>query len=537
MKHYLLICSVVFATVTNATAADRPEIMLGAAKRASDDRPWRVDGQVTADPGDIKISGVVHARDFDLTVESAAGVKRQIVVGKKGWISEDGGQTWAEGMADDRRFYYLAHTPIRFSGQEKIPAFEVVGTIKEGNDSLLHVRFKAPEKVAYEGDRPNAWILLQDGKPQTIRRYHGPAAFENAYVTSRVEYSAISDAQPVMPPPGNPTATARAAGPEALLMAAMKKMSTGTWEVKGTATFKKTIKLEGLLSGSDFDLSMEPGSQPGAPLRGIVIGDKAWVCSDGKTWRPGSKDDRLLYNLTHTPISSGRIEPAFEEVGREQRDSATWLHIRLKVPEENVDPKSLPQYWLVLDAEGAPLHIGHVEMPTFQRGSTDVTLCSFDYNPTSRKIAPPTGSKENQQALGPPLDDRMHGFNEIEANKSKWAGKVVRISVTPKLLQSEEMGSGGYRAMLKDTATPLPAYGLVEFPRGGLVELGFLKTTVSGAHNWSKLEEMGALGRTEGEPVSLYVQVIPIGQKPAARSIAVGSKMVREADGAVSYTW
>ncbi len=108
---------------------------------------------------------------------------------------------------------------------------------------------------------------------------------------------------------------------------------------------------------------MDPGSKPGVPLRGIVIGDKAWVCNDGKTWHAGTADDRFLYNLAHTPIMSGRTVPAFEKVGSEERDGATWLHLRLKVPEKDIDPKSLPQYWLVLDKKGAPLYIGRAEMP------------------------------------------------------------------------------------------------------------------------------------------------------------------------------
>ncbi len=164
-------------------------------------------------------------------------------------------------------------------------------------------------------------------------------------------------------------------------------------------------------------------------------------------------------------------------------------------------------------------------------------MCSFDYAPANEKIAPPSGVETASDAPGPPVDEEIHGFNEIEAHKFDWAGKVVRVSLSPKLLQSEEIGRDVYRAMLKDTATPLPAYGLVEFPHGGLVELGFLKKTVPGAHNWSELEEMGALGRTEGEPVSLYLQVVPIGEKPAARCIAVGSKLVRDASGKVSYSW
>src|SRR6266481_6578852 len=53
--------------------------------------------------------------------------------------------------------------------------------------------------------------------------------------------------------------------PDALLSAAMKKMGTGVWSVDGTVTVKKTIKLHGLLSGEDFDLTMEPGVKPNAP--------------------------------------------------------------------------------------------------------------------------------------------------------------------------------------------------------------------------------------------------------------------------------
>src|SRR5439155_22925790 len=48
---------------------------------------------------------------------------------------------------------------------------------------------------------------------------------------------------------------------------------------------------------------------------------------------------------------------------------------------------------------------------------------------------------------------------------------------------------------------------------------------------------MGALGRTDGEAVSFYVEVISIGEKPAARAVAVGAKFNRDADGTVSYTW
>jgi tetratricopeptide (TPR) repeat protein len=284
----------------------------------------------------------------------------------------------------------------------------------------------------------------------------------------------------------------------------------------------------GLLSGEDFDLAMEPGTKPGVPMRGIVIKDKAWVCSDGETWHAGSPDDRLLYNWAHVPIMTGRQLPPFEKVGTEQRNGQTWLHVRLKVPEKNVDPKELPQYWLVLDTQGQAQYIGHTEMPMFSQARNEVMHCSLDYAPAKEKIEPPL--------LGPPVDDKVYGFNDIEQHKFDWKGKIVRMEVTPKILESKQIGEDTYRAFLKDTATP-NHYGVVEFPHDALVKLGFLKKIVSGAHAWEDLEKMGALGRTGGEPVSFYVQVIPIGEKPAARAVAVGAKLVREADGSVSYTW
>ena len=323
------------------------------------------------------------------------------------------------------------------------------------------------------------------------------------------------------------SATSTQEKPDALLAAAMEKMSTGVWSVNGTVAVEKTIKLHGRLSGEDFDLTMER-VKPNAPMRGIVIKDKAWVCSDGETWHAGTPDDRLLYNWAHTPIMTGRLEPAFENVGTEQRDGQTWLHIRLKVAEAKADPKELPQYWLVLDSQGQAQYIGHTEMPMFSQAKKEVLYCSFDYAPAKENIAPPP--------LGPPVDDKAYGFYDIEQHKFDWKGKIVRLQVTPKLLESKQIGESTYRAFLKDTATP-NHYGVVEFPHDALVKLGFLKKIVSGAHSWEELEKMGALGRTEGDPVSFYVQVIPIGEKPAARAVAVGAKLSREADGSVTYTW
>jgi tetratricopeptide (TPR) repeat protein len=328
--------------------------------------------------------------------------------------------------------------------------------------------------------------------------------------------------------PQKKAAVATRENPNALLNAAMKNMETGVWSVNGTVTAKKTIKLHGLLSGEDFDLTMEPSAKPGVPMRGIVIKDKAWVCSDGETWHAGSPDDRLLYNWTHVPIMADRQFPPFEKVGSDRRNGETWLHIRLKVPEKKINPKELPQYWLVLDSQGRAQYIGHTEMPMFSQARNEVMYSSFDYAPAKDKIAPPP--------LGTPVDDKAYGFHDIEQHKFDWKNKIVRLEVTPKILESRQIGEDTYRGFFKDTETP-NHYGVVEFPHDALVKLGFLKKIVSGAHAWEDLEKMGVLGRTEGKPVSFYVEVIPIGEKPAARAVAVGARLVRDPDGSVSYTW
>jgi hypothetical protein len=510
------------------SSQEKPEAILAAAKRASETRAWRVEARIEANK-QMNISGIVAGSDFDLTIETVDGTKRQITLGDKSWVSEDGGKTWKNAEVKDRRFYYLVHTPITFSADQKIPPHEKVAPEKGEDTNLFHLRFKAAEKIHYEGDRPNWWIALENGKPTVIRRYHGPGALEGEsdYVTTDASYTETSDQPPVVPPPGNPHALAAEAGPENLLMAAMKKMNEGVWEVKGTATFTKTIKLHGLLSGKDFDLTMEP--EAGSAVRRlIVIKDRAWASSDaGESFHPGTPDDRLLYTLTHTPILSGRLEPPFEKVETKQEQGATWLHIRLKV-NEKTDDSQLPHYWLVSDAQGQPRYIGRASLPVINPTTNSVIHCSFDYAPAKEKIAPPP--------LGAPVDQKVHGFNDIEQHKFDWAKKIVHIEVDPKLLQSEQIGEDVYRGFLKDTATP-NHYGVVEFPYDALVRLGFLKKTVSGTHAWEQLKEMGAAGRTEGAPVSFYVEIIPIGEKPAARAIVVGAKLSREADGTVTYSW
>src|SRR5437867_9283851 len=139
---------------STASKQEKPEAILSAAKKLADAKAWSVQAHVTADK-DMKISGIIFGKDFDLTIETVDGTTRQIALGDKSWSSDDGGKTWKENEEMDRRFYYLMHTPIKYSASEKIPPFAAVGTEKLGDESLLHIRFIAPDNITYHGDRAN----------------------------------------------------------------------------------------------------------------------------------------------------------------------------------------------------------------------------------------------------------------------------------------------------------------------------------------------------------------------------------------------
>src|SRR5437660_11979501 len=122
--------------------------------------------------------------------------------------------------------------------------------------------------------------------------------------------------------------------------------------------------------------------------------------------------------------------------------------------EKNVNPKSLTQYWLVLDSKGQAQYIGHAEIPMFSRGTTDVIHCSLDYAPAKEKIAPP---KDELITLGQPVDDTLHGFRDIDAHKLDWAGKVVQIEIDPRLSQATKLEAHTDQAFLKDPANHQPS--------------------------------------------------------------------------------
>lgn len=174
-----------------ATNAPAPETLLAIAKKnMASHTAWKFSATVDARET-MKLTGTLEGQNCDLTLSVAsdgdAGF-RQKLIGKTQYASTDGGKSWQTAEAE-RDLFHLVNTPIRSREQEKIPPFEIVES-KEAAEgiTILHIRFKSPQAVQNEGDRPNYWIVLTDGKPTAVLRYHGPMGFQGRYVTGRVDY-------------------------------------------------------------------------------------------------------------------------------------------------------------------------------------------------------------------------------------------------------------------------------------------------------------------------------------------------------------
>jgi hypothetical protein len=104
MKRLLQSGFVIFVTTLTAFSEEKPEAILAAARKLSDNQPWQVEAHVLADKIDMNISGIINGKDFDLTIDTGDQVRRQIVIGDKGWLTEKDGNTWKSWDANDRRF-------------------------------------------------------------------------------------------------------------------------------------------------------------------------------------------------------------------------------------------------------------------------------------------------------------------------------------------------------------------------------------------------------------------------------------------------
>lgn len=68
-------------TGTVLMAEEKPEAIVVAAKKLSENQPWSVEAHVVAKDIDMKIFGIINGKDFDLTIDTGDQLRRQIVIG------------------------------------------------------------------------------------------------------------------------------------------------------------------------------------------------------------------------------------------------------------------------------------------------------------------------------------------------------------------------------------------------------------------------------------------------------------------------
>jgi hypothetical protein len=121
-----------------------------------------------------------------------------------------------------------------------------------------------------------------------------------------------------------------------ILASNLKLMEGGTWEVDATISRAFKFRVHGLLSGKDFDLTVEPEDRNA--IRQIAIKDKLWASFDGgKTWKPQSAGEqstfRRIYGFVIILFDDATL-PALEVVKQETRDGETWMQLRPKIQTE-----------------------------------------------------------------------------------------------------------------------------------------------------------------------------------------------------------
>jgi hypothetical protein len=259
---------------------------------------------------------------------------------------------------------------------------------------MVQLRFISPEPVHHEGDRPNHWIVLNDGQPDVIRRYAGYLVFERDHVGTQVSYAPLDDAERILPPPGNKIAIPDESGPDALLAAALRQMQTGIWEVDATITMQNKLRVHGLLADTDCDLTLD--AENGKDIREIILKGKNWGSFDGgNSWKSLPANDKLIYSWVHTPILYQISLPPFEIVDKEPRDGETWVHLRLKVTGPNTDKAERSHYWIAIDGNGKPDGVRQHEGFLVSRDKMDQPVkCEATYRRAAATAAikpPPDG--------------------------------------------------------------------------------------------------------------------------------------------------
>ena len=229
-----------------------------------------------------------------------------------------------------------------------------------------------------------------------------------------------------------------------ILASNLKLMASGTWAVDATISRAFKFRVHGLLSGEDFDLTVEPEDRNA--IRQIAIKDQLWASFDGgKTWKPQSAGEqstfRRIYGFVHDPLRSDATLPALEVVKQETRDGETWMHLRPKVSDKKKGKLQQMDYWIAISQDLKRNGVRRYEGPVTEPGHENEPLhCVATYQPTNSKtIQPPSDAAalSEQQSVSSVTPDAKFAADNLKYSRDFYS-KVHFVAIA-KL----DFGAGG----------------------------------------------------------------------------------------------
>jgi hypothetical protein len=220
----------------------------------------------------------------------------------------------------------------------------------------------------------------------------------------------------------------------AVLGSTLKQMETGTWEVDATISRAFKFRVHGLLSGEDFDLTVEPADRNA--IRQIAIKDKLWASFDGgKTWKlkSGSEQStfRRFYGFVHNPLRSDAALPTLRIVKQEKRDGDTWMQLRPKT--SKAEPQQT-EYWIAISQDSKRDGVRRYEGPVTEPGHENEPLhCVATYQSANNKtIKPPAvatalSEQESEPSATPDAKFADDSSSNRDAANGEGTGTTVSL--------------------------------------------------------------------------------------------------------------
>jgi len=227
----------------------------------------------------------------------------------------------------------------------------------------------------------------------------------------------------------------------AVLGSTLKLMETGTWEVDATISRAFKFRVHGLLSGEDFDLTVEPADRNA--IRQIAIKDKLWASFDGgKTWKLESGGEqstfRRVYGFVHNPLRTDAALPTLQVVKQETHDGDTWMQLRPKTSNKKKAEPQQTEYWIAISQDSKRNGVRRYEGPVTEPGHENEPLhCVATYQSANNKtIKPPAGAtafseQESEPSATDSSSNRDAANGEATGTTASLLDGKLKLDISP----------------------------------------------------------------------------------------------------------